>query len=308
MRLGLIFAILLLFGTACHLVKKTESGGANGNIDQMMQANPNSPDSVGIEIFTIRILPQQQDLVRQLWLEVDEQTVAPSLRRDLAEQGIRVGFLGNLLTPALSQLINVTGENKAGQSGEFKDFQEISVADLPRDPAVTRQYRNLLPDMRASLKAFDNSVPELSRFWFEHGRFCGQTHKEALGLICLSTRVVGNGTVCFEIIPELEYGSTERRIRIHGGMMFPEEGRPRLPFTSLTITQNLMPGQWIIIGPTFPNCSGIGHAFFVRGVEQPEQKMLAIRLIKMQKGNAPQNGSNLPPPETNTDFSFQERN
>lgn len=296
---------ILIFGTACHLIKKPEEPTGK-NIDHLLQQGQIPSDSVGIEIFTIRTTPQQQELVRQLWMEVDEQMIAPPLRRDLMEQGIRIGVLGDLLTPALSQLIHVTGDARTGNANMFHDFQEVSVAEIPHDPPVTRQYRNLLPDMRASLKAFDYPVPELSRFWFENGRFCGQTYKDALGLICVSARNQNNGTVRFDIVPELEYGTMERRIRIHSAMMIPENGRPRLPFVSLTVTQNLLPGQWILIGPAIPDCSGIGRVLFIRGNEEPEQKILAVRLIKMKK-NTP-NGSNIPEPENGIDFLFQERN
>jgi hypothetical protein len=304
LAINVIFTLILIFGTACHLIKKPEP--TSPNIDHLLQQGQAPPDSVGIEIFTIRTTPQQQELVRQLWLEVDEQMITPSLRRELTEQGIRIGVLGDLLTPALSQLIHVTGDAKAENINTFNDFQEVSVSEIPHDPPVTRQYRNLLPDMRASLKAFEEPVPELSRFWFENGQFCGQTYKDALGLICVNARNQNNGTVRFDIVPELEHGTAERRFRIHSAIMIPENGRPRLPFISLTVTQNLLPGQWILIGPTIPNCSGIGRVFFIRGNEEPEQKILAIRLIKMKK-NTP-NGSNIPEPEKGIDFLFQERN
>jgi hypothetical protein len=303
--IAVISVLILIFGTACHLIKKQEPATGK-NIDQLLQQGQVPSDSVGIEIFTIRTTPQQQELVRQLWLEVDEQMIAPSLRRELMEQGIRTGVLGDLLTPALSQLIHATGDAKTGNVNMFNDFQEVSVAEIPHDPPVTRQYRNLLPEMRASLKAFEEPVPEFSRFWFENGKFCGQTYKDALGLICVSARNQNNGTVRFDIVPELEYGTTEWRIRIHSAIMVPESGRPRLPFVSLTVIQNLLPGQWILIGPTIPNCSGIGRVFFIRGNEEPVQKILAIRLIKMKK-NTP-SGSNIPEPEKGTEFLFQERN
>jgi hypothetical protein len=309
LAINVIFTFILIFilivGSACHLIKKPEPTTGK-NIDHLLQQGQTPPDSVGIEIFTIRITPQQQELVRQLWLEVDEQMITPPLRRELMAQGIRIGILGDILTPALSQLIHVTGDANVGNVNMFSDFQEVSVAEIPHDPPVTRQYRNLLPDMRASLKAFEEPVPELSRFWFENGQFCGQTYKDALGLICINARNQNNGTVRFDIVPELEYGTMERRIRIHSAMMIPENGRPRLPFVSLTVTQNLLPGQWILIGPTNPNCSGIGRVFFIRGNEEPEQKILAVRLIKMKKN--PPNGSNIPEPEKETNFLFQERN
>jgi hypothetical protein len=301
-----VLSFVSFLGTACHLVKKPDP--ISENTDRFLQSNQAISDSVGIEIFTIRITPPQQELVRQLWLDIDEQILVPPLRRELAEQGFRVGLLGNLLTPALSQLINITADADSGKPNELNEFRRVTLTDLSRETAATKQYCHLLPDMRVSLKVFDNPLPELSRFWLEGGQFCGQTYKNALGFICVEAQMQTNGTVRFEIIPELEYGTTERRIRIHSGVMFSEEGRPRLPFTSLTVTQDILPGQWIIIGTTSPNCTGMARAFFFRGTEEPEQKMLAIRLIKMNKGKPSSSTSDLPVLEKETDFTFQERN
>jgi hypothetical protein len=236
-------------------------------------------DTVTIEIFTIRLAPYQNDLLQQLWREVDEQSLPPQLRRELLAQGFRVGVLGNLLSPALAQLLKVSSEGKS--EIPMGNLQEFSAADVAHEATVTRNARNLLPEMRALVKIFDdhNALPELALFRRENGMLEGQTYTEAVGVLCISASVNKDGSAHIQIIPELEHGTLERRIRTVAGIVVKEESRPRHSFESLTISQRLLPGQWIILGATTLDSAGAGKAFFVRKTSVLEQRLLAIRLV-----------------------------
>lgn len=262
-------------------------------------------DSVGIEVFSIRISLEQSDLFRQLWFEIDEQMLEPALRRELLGHGLRIGFLGDTLSTSLARLINVTGERTGENKSNYGDFQEVSLAEVSKEPAVTRQYLNLLPDMRAALKVFDDRLPEFSRFWSENGHLCGRTYTDALGLICVKGETLPNGRARLTIVPEMEYGVTETKYRSFHGMSIQESGRPRHQYKSLTVSMDLLPGQWIILGPVSRDCTGTGRAFFIRGTQDGEQKIMAIRLAKLKR-DTPSNltrtegpGANLLIPERN---------
>jgi len=232
-----------------------------------------------MEIFNIHLAPYQSELLQRLWQEVDEQSLPPQLRRELLAQGFRIGVLGNLISPALAQLLNVSSEGKSDVS--WGNFQEVSAADVMRESTTTCSVRSLSPDMRALIKIFDeqNALPECSLFWQENGMFAGQTYTEAIGVLCIRAAVNKDGSAQIQITPELEYGTVERRIRTVSGMVVQEESRPRRAFETLTISQRLLPGQWIIMGVTTPDAAGAGRAFFVRKEPLPEQRLLAVRLI-----------------------------
>lgn len=303
---GLCALFLLLPIVSCGWVGRSKSKDV-ANLGPPILQNGVSSDSVGIEVFTIRVSMDQDGLFRQLWQEVDEQMLEPALRRDLIGHGLRVGFLGETLSPSLSRLINVTSERTAENKSHYGEYQEVSLADLSKDLAVTRQYVNLMPDMRAALKVFDDRLPEFSRFWTENGNLCGQTYTDVLGLIQISGISQNNGKARLTIIPILEYGITERRVRVHNGLMFQENGRPRYQYKSLTVSLDLLPGQWVILGPVSRESTGAGRAFFIRGAEEGEQKMIAIRLSKLKTETPPGlSPSNFP--QSGNDFSIQERN
>jgi len=241
--------------------------------------NP-QPDTVTIEIFSVRLAPYQNDLLQQLWQEVDEQSLPPPLRRELLTQGFRVGVLGNLISPALAQLLKISSEGKTEMS--FGNMQEISAADITSEAIVIRNVRNLMPDMRTLIKTFDdqNALPELAVFQQINGMLDGQTYTEVVGVLCVSATVNKDGSAQIQIVPELEHGTLEPRARTVQGMVIYDTSRPRRSFESLTISQRLVPGQWIIIGMTTTDSAGIGKAFFVRQDSTLEQRLLAIRLVQ----------------------------
>ena len=263
---------------SCNLIDfKSPSPDSSTN---SLTAGMQQPGSTTIEIFTIHLTPYQNGLLQQLWQEVDEQSLPPQLRRELLNQGFRVGVLGSFVSPALAQLLKMSSDgNTDTLSG---DVQEFSAADVTREAAVIRNVRNLLPEMRALIKVFDdtNRLPELPLFQLENGMFAGQTYTDALGLLCVSAAVNKDGSAQLRIVPELEHGFLEQRTRIIAGTMTYENSRPRRSFESLTITHRLLPGQWIIMGAAALDSAGAGKAFFVRNDSEPEQRLLAIRLVR----------------------------
>ena len=236
-------------------------------------------DTVSVEIFVIRLAPHQHELLQQLWQEVDEQSLPPQLRRELFDEGFRVGILGSLLSPALAQLLNISAEGRVDIP--WGEMQEMSAAEAAREPTSVRNVRNLLPEDRALVKVFDTSLPEHSLFWLENEMVCSQTFTNALGILCVSAAANKDGSAQIHIVPELEYGVAELRLRVVAAMIIQDPNRPRHSFESLSISQRLLPGQWLIMGTTTPDAAGAGKAFFVRRNSGLEQRLVAIRLLKV---------------------------
>jgi hypothetical protein len=249
-----------------------------------------------VETFIIPIAPHQNELLQQLWREVDEQSLSPQLRRELYVEGFRVGVLGSLISPALAQLLKISAEAKADTP--WGEVQEISVAEATRESTISRNLLSLLPGMRAVIQIFDESMrlPEVSLFWREEGMMCGQTYRGALGLIRLSATANRDGSAQIQIAPELEHGLLEQRIRTQVAIVVQETGRPRKTFESLTISQRLLPGQWLLMGMTTLDSAGAGKAFFSRMTSVPEQRLLAIRLVSATTGLPSSLPTSLPAP------------
>jgi len=278
---------------SCTSIDSPFSTKSATNVPAEVKQNVNS---VTVEIFIVPIASHQHALLQQLWQEVDEQSLPPQLRRELLSQGFRVGVLGNLISPALAQLLKVSADTKA--ETPWGNVQEFSAADAAREPTISRNLRSLLPGMRALVKIFDDNalLPKLSLFWQENGMMCGQTYQDALGLICVSAAANKDGSAQIQIVPELEHGFLEQRIRPLSGMVIQERSRPRYTFESLTISQRLLPGQWLIMGTTTLDSAGAGKAFFTRQAYVPEQRLLAIRFVNATSGSPAPSPSTLPAP------------
>ena len=275
-------------GLSCNLLKKFNkpfSGLSTTNLSAITSQNT---DAVNVEIFTIRLAPHHYELVQQLWHESDEQSLPPQLRRELYAQGFRVGILGNLLSPALGQLLAVTSDGKTDTTW---GVLELSPIDAAREPTATRNVRNLLPDMRTLIKIFDTPLPEQSLFWTENGMMHGQTYTDVIGLLCVSATANRNGSAQIQIVPELEYGIAKLRLRPVSGKMIHDVSRPRHSFESLTVSQPLLPGQWLVMGTTAPDSAGAGKIFFTRRSTGLEQRLLAIRLINATTATVPASDS-----------------
>ena len=275
---------------SCTLINKPPSPVPATPIPTEVKQNINS---VAVEIYNIPIALHQNELVHQLWREVDEQSLPQQLRRDLLAQGFRVGVLGSMLSPALGQLLKVSSDARADTA--WGEAQEFSVADAAQGPTIARNLRSLVPGMRALIKIFDDNamLPELSLFWKEDGGMCGQTYRGALGLICISATANKDGSAQIQIVPELEHGVFEQRLRTQSGMVIQESGRPKHTFESLTVSQRLLPGQWLIMGTTTLDSAGVGKAFFSRMASVPEQRLLAIRFVNATTSDLPS-----PPPSS----------
>ncbi|GHT38465.1 hypothetical protein FACS189427_12570 [Planctomycetales bacterium] len=248
--------------------------------------------TVCIDVFYIRITPQQRETLQKLWQETDEMILDASFRYKLRREGLRFGILGDILSAPLSELINVTGEAQNTSSGIVN---EVSVNSSAINSNTVKHSRNLYPGMSASLPPFDSDVSEMTRFWMEDGKICGKTYQDARGIIRLSAQITPDRKARFQIVPELEYGNIETKIKTHAHILSLESGKPRYIFDDLTIKVDLIPGQWFIIGPSAANCSGIGRDFFMREDERNEFKIIAVRLIRMKSGQ-PQGKTELPIP------------
>ena len=260
---------------SCNLInfKLPSSSGTTAEPPTIHQ----NTDTVSIEIFIIRLAPHQNALLQQLWQEVEEQSLSPQLRRELFDQGFRVGILGNLISPALAQLLNVSAEGRADIP--WGEIHEVSAADAAREPTATRNVRNLLPDMRALVKVFDAPLCEQFLCWEENGMIHGQTYTDVTGILSVGATANRDGSAQIQIVPELEHGIAELRLRAVSGMFVHDPSRPRHSFEPLTVSQRLLPGQWLIMGTTTPDSAGAGKAFFVRRDSGLEQRLLAIRLL-----------------------------
>ncbi len=282
-------AALLCTNLSCSMIDPLphpEIVGKNGPLKPMQ----NDPNTVFVDLFQIRVRFEQRDLLQALWQDPStcEQVLPVALRRRLSEEGFRVGVQGKMMSRSLARLLEIDKVRLEESSGNspvepktVSGMPGMSAEELLIEPLVSRRQYSFLPGKRWEINAGDE-IPEIAIFWNDGG-VCGKTFPKAQCLLELAAvpQPDGNG-VRFDISPQIQYGEPKQTVRVAHGNLIPEVGRPKWVFDQLKTSVNLLPGQWLLIGASGEKPSGIGRYFFARDKEQPELKLIAIRLSSAQ--------------------------
>ncbi len=268
---------------------------------------PRNRDVVGIEVYFVRLSPLQADLLRQLWLEVDELVISnPELRNELLKNGFRVGVQGAVLSKTLSQLLQISETGATGHH-EQAAFTEVNLLDIAKEADVERTIWNLLPDMQAKVTLFPEPLPDLSLFHVgASGLLRGKTYYGVQCHLSLSATPEHDGRVLFQLLPEIDYGSAVAKYEFKSGLGYMKNRRPRVAFADLRVPLSLYPGQWIIVGQSPDKNATLGRAFFTRD-DGREEKLMVIRLAHMNRRATDPNISTVPEPAKPSDWIMQDR-
>src|SRR3954463_13919978 len=101
------FAISVCCATGCHMFPKQELAGSHS---PLKPAQP-SPDSVALEIIWARFPANDPVLDDAAWHEIDETQIEPAVRRELVNNGIRIGVISGSVPPAIAHVLH-RGETK----------------------------------------------------------------------------------------------------------------------------------------------------------------------------------------------------
>ena len=237
-------------------------------------------DGVQLEVISVRVPYGDESFNGELWSGIDEQQLAPNVRRELSKNGLRAGIVSGPMPSALAQLLNAA-ENPASVSE--------AAASLEEAPVVSRQRMQLHSGWRGQIFA-SNTYPELPLLTCEEGRVCGHSYLQAQCV--LNTRVASQGDrqAKLQFTPELQYGEQRKQwvsedvasvsqALNRDGVFRPQSGKPKQVFQKLAFEITLAPEQMLLL-TTLPDRSGsLGHYFFTeQQADRVQQRLLIIRL------------------------------
>lgn len=255
-----------------------------------------NPDAVYVDFFRIRVRSEHQPLLQAFWDDPStyEQDIPAPLRRQLAEQGIRIGIQGRTLSQSLARLLAI-GQTKPekttlqqGPDSSVHPVNEdgIKAELLLSEPLVQQSRYSFMPGKRWEVYPYDEIIPEVTLFWNDNG-LCGRTFPKAQSMIEMTaTPLQGESGVRFDLLPLLHYGDPKQSVRVSHGQIVQETAKSKKIFEDLKTSVRLLPGQWLLIGPTSEKPPGLGRYLLTQSTEQPEQKLLVLRLASSQDQSA----------------------
>jgi len=235
-----------------------------------------SPQSVVVEVLRVRFPEADENGVEEVWTEVDEQHFPAELRRQLASNGFRVGFVGGRLPMKLSQLMQLSDAPPSENNSNV-----ISVEAMEEEPCVQRKHMTLRGGRRGEICASEvyEQLPVLIN---DSGELGGRIFNQAQGMMAVKAFPEDDGRVRLEIVPELHHGQPQQRWVGSQGVMRLDSSRPRRVFDRMSLSANLAPGEMILLG-SLPNRPGsLGHNFFTRDNGSRERQLIVVRLAQTQ--------------------------
>lgn len=263
-------AILALVG--CTATSRPKSS-------PLLQPTQMSPNSVALEIFSIRIPASDKELANKVWQEVDEQHFPAELRRRLCKNGFRAGIVGGQVPDSLAKLMAL--KEKTPSAGEA---QQVNVADADPSPRVSLRHLQTRSGQRGEIIA--SSVYErLPLLLSDSGEIRGQTYSQAQGMFGLIATAQSDGRVQLDLTPELHHDRPQQQWVGDQAMWRLEAGRPKRTFDDMKMSAVLAPGAILLLGSQPDRSGSLGHYFFMEKTGNDgamEQKVLLIRLCQTQ--------------------------
>jgi hypothetical protein len=278
----------IVLSGGCHLLNE----GAIAKSHSPLRRMASSPDSVALEIIWARFPQNDEELNGSVWSQIDETQLTPAVRRELADNGFRVGVLAGMPPAAIARVLDLKGEpttDAATKTVEVTDDPMAvhgQAADLMKEPTVKRRLMQLRRGRRAEIQASDvlDSVPMLLTSGRELG---GRTYRDAQAVYALQVDPRPDQTVGIELTPELHHGQS--RVRWTGGddgILRQLPARDHEVFDSMRMKVRLSPGEMLVLMSLPDAESRLGHYFHtVETADGPQQKLVLIRLAQVPRSD-----------------------
>ena len=266
------FFLPLLLAAGCYTPQPRKVGSP-------LKPTQMSPESVALEIISVRIPPGEPELNRKLWEEVDEQHLPAELRKRLAKNGYRVGIIGSQVPANLAKILDLKDRPQA-----MGEPQKINLADVQESPRVSLRHLQTRSGQRNEIIA-SGVFEQLPVLLADEGELRGQTYSQAQGVFTLVATPQSDGRVRLELTPELHHDHARQQWVGDQAMWRLEASRPKRVFDDLRISAVLSPGSMMLLGSQPDRAGSLGHNFFMESVGQDnrmEQKLLLVRLCQTQ--------------------------
>jgi hypothetical protein len=239
-----------------------------------------SPESVAMEIIWARFPAGDPELNDAAWREIDETQIAPAVRRELANNGFRVGVIGGIVPAAIARALG-SGEKP---DDEPTTSNSATSATLTAEPVVHGRIQQLRRNQRSEIQASE-IYPSLPLLVNGGQELSGRTYFDAQAMYALRVDSQPDQTVMVELTPELHYGPARLRFTREDddmGILRQAPLREREVFGDLRMSVRLAPGEMLVLMGLTGAGSRLGHYFHsVDSSEGRQQKLILIRLAEV---------------------------
>jgi hypothetical protein len=276
---GVLVTLILAMTSGCQMLFQDE--GVHGQ--SLLKPAGASPDSTTMEIIWVRFPVDDPRLNNAAWQEVDETPIEPAIRRELANNGFRVGIVGATLPDALADALNpdMASSNESIPSA-------TQTVDLTAEPVVHGRIQQLRRNQRSEIQASEvyASLPLLVR---GRGELGGDRYEQAQAIYALRVDPQPDRTALVELTPELHYGPAHIRYtrgEDNIGVLHQAISRERDVFEQLRMSVKLAPGEMLLLMSLPDSGSQLAEYFHTAETSAGrQQKLILIRLADVPESD-----------------------
>lgn len=276
LHLAALSCLFVMLTSGCQLFSHDEATVGKSPL-RPAQA---SPDSVTMEIIWARFPANDPQLNDAAWQDIDETQLTPAVRRELANNGFRVGVISGTLPAAIARAINHGEPPLENKSGDKQD----ETLDLTAEPIVHGRVRQLPRNQRFEIQASD-VYPSLPLLLSGARELSGRTYQQAQAIYALRVDPQPDRTALVELTPELHHGlPTIRWTRGDDGSGILRQApvRDHEVFNQLRVSVKLAAADMLVLMSLPDAGSRLGQYFHtVDSTEGRQQKLILIRLAQV---------------------------
>lgn len=222
-----------------------------------------SRESIGLEIATVTIKPEQRGLVPEILMRLDEQTLSPELRKRWAANGLRGGLLGVNLPESINFLLMEAADRRKHPTAEAQQYLDKQVFVQCRESSGSDI--DLWGNRNMTLRFDDGAVTE------------GAGLQEAQCMMQVFGSPQGIAGAEVRIVPAVEHGPLRQKYVVQDNAFHIEAKPEQVTYEELALAVSLRPGEVLMVTGNGDQVESLGASFFHHG---GQQKILLIRLAQ----------------------------
>lgn len=233
-------------------------------------------DSIVLEVFLVRLPPEEELNSSALWTEIDEMSLSADLRQRLAERGFRAGVTVGRIPVELERLMELA------ESSNTKS-NDTAVVDFEKDSKVSRRILQMRAGRRGEILA-SPIHSNLSVFEKQAGGVQGQSYRQAQCCFAVSGIPQPDGRVKLQVESEVQHGDARVQHTVEDNSWVSQVGRDRVKLDAIKIETPLEPGQILVLGGPNASDGSLGDYFFTEEVTGGKaRRLVLVRLAQVQQ-------------------------
>ena len=275
-----IAMLILIAGCNGWYSKAPTSSAKSWSSSSVLPSPRLKQQCVVLELAIVEIESDLGEKFEYVWTHVDQQAIPLRKRKQLDQNGFRVGVLGSQLPAELVELL----EPSPDETLDASSVDQATKNSLWHSMRFAKHQRIQIQTNEEHWLECSRVIPDLAWSVTNGQRRRTGLCQQAQCGFTVTTQPLGNGTVQIFVRPEIRHGQLRQRIGFDEDSFLFHRQQERLRISELDVEYFLRAGETLLVAST-PTLYELGIPFFssVDDDSVENLRFLLIRLVQTQR-------------------------